>query len=327
MSKVRIGFIGTGGIAAAHIGQLRKMKDAEIVALCDVDEDRVRAAAEPLGAEVFTDGGDLIDRAKIDALYICVPPFAHGDLEVRAARKGLHLFVEKPVNLYLEQARRAAEAIRRAGILSQAGYVLRYLPGSLQLKRFLARHEVGTAHVVRWGGLPELPWWRQYDKSGGQLVEMATHQVDLLRWLLGEVEAVSSFNSLRRLHAEIPEVTVPDSQAVVLRFASGAVATINTSCAAGKGGLVSMELVIQDARVTWRDTGFTVEPLDAYPIPPPPQNAPSIDEAFIQAVATGRRSLLHSPYEDAMRSVAVTLAANRSAEQGGRLVPMSEILR
>jgi predicted dehydrogenase len=325
--RVRIGFVGTGGIAGAHIERLREIPEAQIVALCDVDEGRVQAAAEPLGSAVFTDASKLIEQAEIDALYICVPPHAHGDIEVTAARKGLHLFVEKPVSLYLDQAQRALKAIREAGVMTQTGYVLRYFPGSEQLKEFLADKPVGTAHVSRWNGLPGLPWWRRYDQGGGQLVEMTTHQVDLLRWVMGEVEAVSACYSFDRLHREEPGVTVPDSQAVLLQFASGAVATINTSCAVGSAGLMSMDLAIRDARVNWKSDGITVEPADAYPVSPLPATSGNIDEAFVRAVSSGDRSLLRSPYDDAMKSLSVTLAANLSAEQGGRLVRMKELLK
>src|ERR1041385_5496066 len=106
-SLVRIGFIGVGGIARHHIQQLEAIAEAKITALCDVERVRAEAAAEPLGARVYADSAELIEQAEIDALYICLPPCAHGDLEVRAAEKRLHLFVEKPVSLYREEALRA----------------------------------------------------------------------------------------------------------------------------------------------------------------------------------------------------------------------------
>jgi len=324
--SVRIGMIGTGGIAQSHLQRLKEIPEARIVALCDIDAERVRGVAAPFGAAVYTDGAELIARESLDALYICVPPHAHGDLEIRAAEKGLHLFVEKPVNLYLEPALRAREAIRAAGVMSQVGYTLRYLPVFMRLHDFLAEKEVGTAHVFRWGGLPGSPWWRRYDQSGGQLVEMTTHQVDLLRWCMGEVEAVAASYSFDRLHRGQPGVTVPDSQAVLLCFESGASATVNTACAAGSAGQSSLSFVIRDAKVTAQHSELRVEPEGSYPLPPPPTVAPGIDESFVRAVATGDRTLLKSPYDDALRSLAVTLAANRSAEEAGRLVRLTELL-
>jgi predicted dehydrogenase len=331
---VRIGFVGVGGIAQSHLQRLQQIPEAEIVALCDIDEERARSVAAPLGAAVYTDGARLIDTEQLDALYVCVPPHAHGDpsagagqaLEVRAARKGLHLFVEKPVNLYLAPAREAARAIREAGVMSQSGYTLRYLPVYMRLQEFLAGKDVGTAHVFRWGGLPGAPWWRRYDQSGGQLVEMTTHQVDLLRWCMGEVTAVSASYSMGRLFRDRADVTVPDSQAVLLQFQSGASATISTSCATGNAGQGGLAFVLRDAKLTLQGSELRVEPEEAYALPPAPEDAPGIDASFVRAVATGDRSLLKSPYDDALRSLAVTLAANQSAADGGRLVRLEELL-
>ena len=317
--------IGTGGIGQAHLRRLQQIPEARIAALCDIDEGRVRAVAGPLGVPVYSDSARLIAEAQIDALYVCVPPDAHGDMETQAAAKGLHLFVEKPVNLYLDRGLRAWEAIRKAGVMTQSGYVFRYQAGGLQLKRFLEDKPVGTANVIRWGGIPGTPWWRRYDQSGGQLVEMTTHQVDLLRWVMGEVEAVSASYSFNRLLGDRPDVTVPDTQTALLFFRSGASATVSTSCAAGKGFRGEMEFVIRDARVSWKGDGIRVEPEGAYTLPPIPDETPGIDAAFVRAVASGNPVFLRSPYDDALRSAAVTLAANVSAENGGRLVRVEEL--
>jgi predicted dehydrogenase len=322
---VRIGFVGVGGIAQAHLKNLKDVPEAEVVALCDVDEARARDAAAPLGAAVYSDAAKLLDGERLDALYICVPPHAHGDLEIQATRKGLHLFVEKPVNLYMDRAIAAERAIHEAGVLSQVGYTLRYLPAFRRLHAMLADKEIGTAHVFRWNGLPGLAWWRRYDQGGGQLVEMTTHQVDLLRWIMGEVTAVSASYSFDRLHRGLAGVSVPDTQAVLLHFASGASATISTSCAIGSGYLGGLDFVLKAARVRLQGDDLRCEPEGVYPVPESVEDAPGIDASFVRAVATGDRSLLKSPYDDALRSLAVTLAANRSAEEGGRLVRLEEM--
>jgi predicted dehydrogenase len=326
MGSVRIGFVGTGGIAEAHIRHLTEIPEAQITALCDINEERVKKVAAPLGAATYTDSAKMLAEAKLDALYICVPPHAHGDIEIRAAQKGLHLFVEKPVNLFIDKARAANEAIKKAGVLSQVGYVLRYYSGSVQLKKFMEGKEVGTAHVFRWNGLPGVPWWQKYDQAGGQLVEMTTHQLDLLRWVMGEVHAVSASYSFKRLLKEHEQVTVPDTQAILLHFKSGASATISTSCGLGKAYNGGVDFAIKDAKVTWKGDGIKVEPEGQYPVPPLPAENPSIDAAFVRAVLSGNASLLRSPFEDGLRSLAVTLAANKSAEEGGRLVKISELL-
>jgi len=327
MAKVvRIAFVGTGGIAESHIKRLVEIPETRVVALCDINADRAKAAAKSLDAAVFTDANKLLAETKLDALYICVPPHAHGDIEIRAAQKGLHLFVEKPVNLYLDKALKAWQAIKKAGVLTQTGYVLRYFAASAQLKKLLADKMIGTAHIHRWGGVPGTPWWGKYEQAGGQLVEQTTHQVDLLRWVMGEVEAVSACYSSNRLFKDRPEISIPDSQAVLLRFKSGAVATVNTSCACGRTGMSSVDFVIKDAKISWRADGIKIDPEGAYAMPPPPLETPSIDAAFVRAIASGNSALLYSPYDDALKSLAVTLAANKSAESGGKQVKLDDLL-
>jgi predicted dehydrogenase len=325
-SIVQVGFIGVGGIAGWHINHLKEIPECRIAAVCDIDAARAKTVADPLGAAVFPDAARLIAEAKIDALYVCVPPFAHGDIEIRAAQRGLHMFVEKPVNLCVESGRKALDAIKKAGVLSQSGYSLRYMASSIRLREFLKDKTVGTAHVYRWGGMPEVPWWRKYDQSGGQLVEQTTHQVDLLRWVMGEVEAVSASYSLGRVYKDRPDVTIPDSQAILLHFKSGASATINTSCGTGKTGINQIDFVIRDAKVQWKGDTLTCDPEGTYQLPPAPTETPTIDASFIRGIVSGNAAFHKSPYEDALRSVAVTIAANRSAEDGGRLVEVEELL-
>jgi predicted dehydrogenase len=325
-NAVRIGFFGVGGIAQHHLNHLKEIPEAKIAALCDINAERVKAVADPLGADAYTDSSKMLAEAKLDALYICVPPHAHGDIEIRAAQKGLHLFVEKPVNLYLDQAQKAAEAIRKAGVMSQVGYSLRYINSAARLKEFLKDKVVGTAHVFRWNGMPGVPWWRRYDQGGGQFVEMTTHQLDLLRWVMGDIAAISASYSFNRIFKDQPEVTVPDSQAILVHFKSGASATINTSCGLGKAYNGGVDFAIKDAKVTWKTDNVYVEPADQYPLPPMPVETISIDNAFVRAIASGNRDFLRSPFDDGLKSAAATLAANQSAENGGKLIKLDELL-
>ena len=324
--EVRLGIVGVGSMGQAHVRGITAIPNARLTAVCDVDEALARAAAEPIEATVYLDARQMIAEADIEALYVCVPPYAHGDIELRAAERGLHLFVEKPVNLYIDEAIKVRDAIEAAGIMSQVGYQCRYWPQIRQLYFALADKEVGSANVCRWGGAPAKEWWRRYDQSGGQLVEMATHQVDMLRWTMGEVESVSASYSFERLFEGEQGLTVPDSQTVLLRFASGASATITCSCGLGKASYSSMDFIVRDAKISLKGETVTIEPEDAYPLPSLPEIVTTADEAFVEAVATADRSLLLSPYADGLKTAAVTLAANRSAEEGGRLVQMTELV-
>src|SRR4051794_16351239 len=105
MTKVRVGFIGVGGIGAVHLKNVFENADAQLVAVCDVNEEAAQSKASEYGIpSVYSDADVMLENESLDALFICVPPFAHGDIEEKAAKKGIHLLVEKPVALDLKTA-------------------------------------------------------------------------------------------------------------------------------------------------------------------------------------------------------------------------------
>lgn len=319
-SKVRIGFVGAGGIARHHLSQLKNLPDAEIVGITDVVEDRAREAAQQFGGEAYADALALMDHAKPDALYVCVPPFAHTDAEIRGAERGIHLFVEKPVALTLEKAQEIAAAIRQSGVMSSVGYVLRYFKGTTQAKLLLEGREIAMIASNRWSGVPDAPWWRVMDQSGGQLVEMTTHQVDLMRVLAGEIVEVSARSDFRVLK-DLPNFSIPDAQIVLFQFASGAIGYLSTSCVlTAGGGRSDLDFLTRDAVIRWEGETASVSPEGAVAVPEVSEPHLSIDEAFVKAVSTGDRSFIRCDYDDGLLTLDVTLCANRSAAEGGRPV-------
>jgi len=109
--SVRIGFIGVGGVAQGHMQNLSSIGDAELVAYCDLELDRAQQAAEEHGGRAYRDFEKMLDNEQLDALVICTPPFAHGDIELAACEKGLHMLIEKPVALSTELAPQIQQAI------------------------------------------------------------------------------------------------------------------------------------------------------------------------------------------------------------------------
>lgn len=320
-NKVKIGFVGTGGIANHHLRQLQEIEAAEIVALCDIVEEKAKAAVENYGGTAYTDYRKMIDEETMDAMYVCIPPFAHEDAEILAAQKGIHLFVEKPVALTMEKGIEICEAIEKAGVMSCVGYGMRYSSGADIAKKFLSNKKIAMVACDRWGGVPGTPWWRVMDESGGQLVEMATHQVDMIRYLAGEVKEVCAKYALRTLQ-DMENLTVPDVQTVLMEFESGAVGYISTSCAlVNGGGQGRLEFILKGMRMIYDREKPEIRPEGAAEIETPTESVLSIDEAFVTAVNTKNPELIKTPYPDALRSLDVTLAANKSAAEGKPVKP------
>lgn len=315
---VRLGFIGTGGIATGfHMPQLQRIEGVEFVAMCDAVPERAKEAAEKFGGRAFRDHKELLAQAELDAVYVCLPPDAHTDAELIAAEKGLHLFVEKPIVLEMEKGKEIAAAIKKHDVISCVGYQLRYTPAAEAARAFCRGKPVSLVAANRWGGIPGGPehWWRVMARSGGMFHEMATHNMDMVRYLVGEVKRVCARYSLNVLQ-DVENLTVPDAQVVLLEFRNGASGYFSTSCALTKGGwFSSLDVVMRDVMLQWRGSELTVVPEEAGKVELPPEGM-NIDEAFIHAVRTGDRSVIKSDYWDALKTTEVTLGANRSAETG-----------
>jgi predicted dehydrogenase len=316
--EVRVAFVGAGGIATeAHLPALQRIEGVVIAALCDSRREQAEAATTRFGGNAYTDHHEMFEREQIDALYVCLPPDAHTDAETIAVSKGIHLFIEKPIVLAMDKGLEIAEAIEQAGVISSVGYQMRYTPAAEAARKFVAGKPVALAAANRWGGIPGGPehWWRVMERSGGMFHEMATHQMDLIRYLIGDVARVYARYSLNVL-GDVENLTVPDAQVVVLEFRNGATGYFSTSCALTKGGgWSSVDIILRDMmlRVGYRE--LTVVPEEAAKIELPAAGM-NIDEAFIHAVRTGDRSVIRSDYLDALKTTEVTVGANESARTG-----------
>ncbi len=300
---------------------LRGLEDVNIVAVCDVVEETAERVAGEFGAKAYTDHRKMLDSESLCALYVSVPTFAHTDAEILAAQRGVHLFVEKPVAATMEKAFEILAAVREAGVLTCVGYQLRYTGIVQQAKAFLQGRTIGMTAVHRWGGLPGTPWWRVMSQSGGQIVEQTTHQVDLLRYLVGEVAEVHAYYASRTLDDE-ENLDIPDVHAINLKFETGAIGSLTSTCTFRKGGGTGlMSFILNDMRAEFGPDGLLVHPQSAADPGPVQCDLGDIDEVFIDAVRTGDGSAVLSDYEDGVRSLDVTLAANRSADSGRPEVP------
>lgn len=228
MANVRIGFVGVGGIANAHLNNIFQNEDAEIVAVCDIAEEAAIRQGGKYKAIAYTDIDQMLQREKLDALFICVPPFAHGDIEEKAARKGIHLLVEKPVELDFNRAKEKAEIIAQSGVINASGYCLRYLDTVQIAKDYLQGKQIAMVRGHYLTSLVPTPWYRFKNKSGGQLVEQATHILDLMSYLCGEIKQVQAHMSLQVMN-DIEGMDIPDVTSVNVRFETGAVGHLDSS--------------------------------------------------------------------------------------------------
>lgn len=312
---MRVGMVGAGGIASTHLHHLNLNEQVELVAVCDINEDVLSAKATEYGAAPYRDVEKMLDKEKLDVLFVCVPPFAHGTIEEEAAARGIHLFVEKPVGLDMNTVEQKAKAIEASGVLAGTGYCLRYLDTVQRLKEYIIDKTVAMVRGYYLTMFVSTPWWRDMSKSGGQLVEQATHIVDLMRYFAGDVGKVSADMALCAMH-DVEGLNIPDVGSVNVVFTSGAIGHMATSFTQ-PDHRSGVEILGRDFRAVIDGTTLSIaegdctttyrSSVDFYK---------EQDDAFIEAVKTGNPSLILAPFKEAVKTLQITLAANESAKSG-----------
>ncbi|OIO02402.1 gfo/Idh/MocA family oxidoreductase [Candidatus Desantisbacteria bacterium CG_4_10_14_0_8_um_filter_48_22] len=313
---VKIGFIGCGGIANAHLDSLLTIADVKVAAACDIVEEKAKAFSQKSGgANVYTDHHLMFEKESLDAVYICLVPSAHTDQELIACKKKIHFFVEKPVALSMKKAAEISAAVKKAGIATNVGYVIRYVDSVWQAKDFLKGKQPAVMHAFYMCPFVPTPWWRRMKDSGGQVVEQSTHIYDLARYLLGDVDSVYALG-YRGLQTDIPENDIDDASNAMLHFKSGAAGNVLTTCLMKAGGGMGVDIVLKHARMFVDMSVFRLTNGETKEIKP--TNDPRLEEnkAFIEAVKTGDRSGIRCDYEDGMKTLEVTLAVNESIRTG-----------
>jgi myo-inositol 2-dehydrogenase / D-chiro-inositol 1-dehydrogenase len=312
---VRVGFIGAGGIACAHMNMLQMLDDVQITAISDSNKARAESVASRYLAKAYDNCDEMLDSENIDAIYVCIPPFAHEYQEINAARMGKHIFVEKPVASDLSKANEIACSIRESGVISAVGYHWRYQGSVDKAKGLLENCEIGMIQGYWMSGFPEVEWWRKMDLSGGQMVEQTTHIFDLARYLCGEVTEVYAAYGRKGL-VDIPDLDIYDVSTASIKFESGAVGQISSTCMLQMPYNVGINIIAKDMVLEVHGDLKVIEEGHTEIFTGGCNSMLEESRAFIHAVKTGDRTQIRSDYEDALKTLAVTLACNESAKSG-----------
>jgi len=210
---IRIGLIGLGFMGRTHLENYARLEQEglpiQVVAVCDADPAKLEGrgagggnidtSASELDLEryaKYTDVSTMLANERLDAVDITLPTFLHRDVAVQCLRSGLHVLCEKPMAMSVGECRDMIEAAEDAGKLLLIGQCLRFWPAYVYLKEVVAQGTYGkirSATFFRGGGTPTWgPWLLQKSLSGGALMDMHVHDTDMVNWLFGKPEAVSS---------------------------------------------------------------------------------------------------------------------------------------
>ncbi len=315
--------VGAGGIGRYHLDQLRKLNAkepgaVEIVAVADVVEAAAADMAKAVGCPAYTSHVEMYEREKPAAVFVGIPPFAHEDQESEAAARGIHIFVQKPPAATLEKAREIEAAIVRTGVITAVGFQDRYLDVVGEAKEALRGAKPGLAMGYWMGGMPGVSWWRVRSRSGGQAIEQTIHIFDTARYLFGEAVSVQGA-AADGLMTDIPNYDVDDSSAMTIQFRNGVLCTIFSACffrgAPGKAGL---DVFCQELRIEYalRSRVRILRDGDVREMAHRNDNDLDCVRTFVDAVRTGDRSAIRSPYADAVKSMELPAAGHRAIASG-----------
>lgn len=230
-APLRIGIIGAGGISQTHRdGYLSA--GAEVVAVADPNADQLAARARAWGVERrYSDYRAMLADGDLDAVSICAPTAVHAPATIAAAAAGVHVLCEKPLALDLDQGRTMIEACRSAGVLLMTNHQLRSHGAVEQTKTMLERGDLGDITHVRlrqahdWaGGDVRASFTTRASSGGGTLLDNGCHLMDLARYLGKDVDEVYARSATRKYAVELE-----DTAHVSLRFASGAIGTVEVA--------------------------------------------------------------------------------------------------
>lgn len=316
--QLRVGLVGAGRVGARHAATIAGLDDVRLVAVTDIDPGRAALLARAHDATAVPDLDALLGTPGLDAVWLCLPPFVHGDPELAVIAAGVPFFVEKPLSADLATAERIGDAVAVAvaarGLVTATGYHWRCALGVERAARELVGTPVVLAHGAWWDKVPPVPWWLHRATSGGQLVEQATHLVDTMRVLVGE--PVSVLTEAARAPDRDPAL-VEVATAAVIRFDTGAVATLSATSVLVREHAASLTLLAEGIAVEISENGTVLTRGDRVDrVPEDGLAQVRVDAEFCQAVRRGDPTAVRAPYAEAVATHRVCCALALSALTG-----------
>ncbi|KAA1424100.1 Gfo/Idh/MocA family oxidoreductase [Nocardioides antri] len=309
--------VGAGGVARRHVATLAGIDGVRITGVVDPARPAAEDLAASAGCPAFGNLAEALDRAAPDAVYICVPPFAHGEPERAVLARGLPFFVEKPVGIDLPDAEDVAARVAAGNVVTGTGYHWRCLDVLDRARALMADGARPSAVAGYWlDKRPPVDWWAFERRSGGQVIEQLTHVLDLARFLLGpatEVYAVEGRGPAVPTDADSTRGDIADSTVATVRFAAGPVATFTATSVLQRKHRAALHTFGPGVVLELSETGLVVDDGESRTQYAPHEDPRVVvDREFVEAVR-GEREGTRTPYAEALESHRLACAIARSA--------------
>lgn len=325
---MRIGVVGTGFMGQTHVDRYKDLSNAEVTAVASLEDPRKFIEENGLNATAYDDGFKLISDADVDAVDVCTPTPSHPDLTIAVLEEEIDVFCEKPVANSLKSAQRIADADEVSSATCMVGHTLRYFPEYASMReQVVEENAIGEPGVARARRISPFPkwgrdsWYEDKQKSGGLLLDLAIHDLDFLRWTMGEINRVfarqSSWNGGQHAH-------------VTLRFETGAVGYVEASWALpdNEGLSTELDLAGEDGLIEYENSGTPSIEFRTRAEPSVSLSTVEKDgyhrelEAFVDCIQNGEKPPVG--IDEGIEAIRISLAAIESAERG-EPVSLSEV--
>ncbi len=255
MDKIKVGIIGVGGIAQAHIQGYRQNPAVELYAFCDINPERLEQQGKEHGiTRLYTDVNDMMAALpELDAVSVCTWNCAHASCTIAALKAGKHVLCEKPMAMNADEAAAMLEAAKESGKLLMIGFVRRFGNDMAMLREFIEAGSLGDLYYskvtyLRRHGNPG-GWFSDKARSGGgPLIDLGVHVIDFARYAMGNPKPVSVYGATFQKLGNRPDLKtkvaytsvdatdhdvcdVEDLAVALVRFDNGAVLNLETSFA------------------------------------------------------------------------------------------------
>ena len=233
-SRIKFGIAGLGNIAATHARAINGLSRAEVAAACSRSEQNRNTFAHQFDVPVYSGYHEFLNHSNLDVVTICTPSGTHLDYGKLAAEAGKHVVVEKPIEVTVKRGKELIECCRQNGVKLAVIYQNRFIDGAVQMKKALDNGILGDPVMVR----AAVKWYRDQEyytssewrgtlklDGGGAVINQAIHTLDLLVWMMGEVESVSALKDT----LTHPGIEAEDNAVAVLKFKNGAMGVFEAS--------------------------------------------------------------------------------------------------
>ena len=332
---VRVVVLGAGFMGSTHARAYAAMPDADVAAVFAPSPDRGEPLAQEIGSRWTTDLQALLADPSIEAVDICLPTPQHREVAEAALAAGKHVLLEKPIALSLEDAQALVQANEETDRIFMIAHVLRFWPEYVEIGRRVATGELGAPRSGFASRRQPFPAWSalfsRSDLTGGAVIDMMIHDYDALNWVFGAPRAATARGILNPLSGGFDQVQV------LIDFETGASALVDGGMMMPESYPFSsrLEVLCEEGAMEYafRAGGRSVEmgagvneltlfPNEGEPLRlAPAQVDPYAAECayFVDSILQGSRADRATP-ADALRALAVSLAARESLERGGERV-------